>query len=344
MRLTRPRLLFLAVAGVGFVSAAWIALTLVLAYPRYASIGAIISYLLCSVFFLVSARFLSALAFNPLQQTRDLVQNLSGGGFRDRLYVTDARDDLGEVQLELNSLMDRMEEAMARQRQFVGAVSHDIRTPLTIMKGDVEVALMKEREPSEYVDILRSNLEEIERIHRLVEDLVTLARADYGELGLNIRGVALGALAAEIREGFLEAARRKSISLESYIEGDIRIEGDAARLRQLIHNLMDNALHYTPSGGKIEVTLVMDGERDEVQLRVRDTGVGISPKDLPHIFEPFYRGTPSRRTRHDGYGLGLAICDHIVRAHGGKIAVESREGPGSGTTFTVHLPLRPRPD
>jgi signal transduction histidine kinase len=237
--------------------------------------------------------------------------------------------------------MDRLEDSLARQRQFVGAISHDIRTPLTIIKGDIEVALMRLRSAEHYQEVLKSNLEEVERIHHLVEDLVMLARADYGELGLNVRPVSLSSLMAEVREGFTEPARRKGLILESYIESEVRLHGDEARIRQLLHNLLENALHYTPSGGRIELTMVTDASREEVQIRVRDTGIGISPKDLPHIFEPFYRGTPSRRTRHDGYGLGLAICDHIVKAHGGKVSVESREGPGSGTTFTLHLTMRP---
>jgi signal transduction histidine kinase len=122
------------------------------------------------------------------------------------------------------------------------------------------------------------------------------------------------------------------------------LEGDQAKLRQLLHNLLGNAVSYTPEGGKIEFVLLTDVERDEVRIQVRDTGIGIAPQDLPHIFEPFYRGTPSRRIAgHEGYGLGLTICDHIARAHGGRITVESREGPGSGTAFTVTIPRRPRP-
>lgn len=292
--------------------------------------------------FIFFASFLvSRLAGAPLRQTRALVQGLTKSGLRERLYVEETADEAGQIQLDLNSLLDQMEETMSRQRGFVSAISHDIRTPLTIIKGDIEVALMRKRTGGEYEEILRSNLEEVERIHRLVEDLVTLARADYGELGLNMRAVALGSLVAEARESFLEAARRKDIALESYLEGDVQIEGDQGRLRQLLHNLIDNAIHYTMPGGKIEVSLLADRERDQVQVRVKDTGIGISAKDLPHVFEPFYRGTPSRRTRHDGYGLGLAICDHIVRAHHGRIAVESQEGPGGGTAFTVHLPKRP---
>ncbi|MFO8057737.1 MAG: ATP-binding protein [bacterium] len=295
----------------------------------------------------VLAFFLSAGAYRtvsrPLTSAREAVRSLSSGGFGERLFVPCADEEGGRLQLELNALMDKQEEAMSRQRHYISAISHDIRTPLTIIKGDIEVALTRERDTGEYVEILSSNLEEVERIHHLVDDLVTLARADYGEMGLNVRTVALGSLLAEVRESFSEAARRKGLILESYIEGDVQIEGDEARLRQLFHNLVDNAIHYTLSGGRIECALLYSREGEDVNIRIRDTGLGIAQKDLPHIFEPFYRGTPSRRTQHSGYGLGLAICDHIVRAHQGRISVESRQGKGSGTTFTVKLPMRSRP-
>jgi len=304
--------------------------------------GFLASILLLAGFIMLSAWATLRAAASPFASLRELLHALAESGLRERLFVTDADRETGRIQLELNSLMDRMEDTMSRQRQFVGAVSHDIRTPLTIMRGDIEVALARERSAEEYREILMSNLEEVERIRKMVEDLVTLARADYGEMGLNIRAVPMGSLVAEVREAFSEPARRKNLALDSYIEGDVRIEGDAARLRQLLHNLLDNAVNYTPEGGRVEVSLVTDRERDEVQMRVRDTGMGISSADLPHVFEPFYRGQPTRRTRHHGYGLGLSICEHVARAHGGRIAVESRQGPGSGTTFTVHLPVRPR--
>ncbi len=343
MRSNSETRLAASIAAVAAVSALWCALTALFVEGFPFSAASIISLFGLAGFIAASGVLIQNLAYKPFRRARALIEALSGGGLRDRFYIEDVDSEPGRIQFELNALMDRLEENMARQRQFVGAISHDIRTPLTIMKGDIEVALLKERNHSEYEEVLQSNLEEVERIHHMVEDLVTLARADYGEMGLNLKTVSLGSLMAEVREGFTEAARRKELILDAYIEGDVLMEGDTARLRQLIHNLIDNAIHYTPSGGGVEITMVQDRERDEVQFRVKDTGVGIAPKDLPHIFEPFYRGTPSLRTRHDGYGLGLAICDHIVRAHGGKISVESRQGRDSGATFTVNMPRKSKP-
>jgi len=331
----------LAVAVAAVISCLWFGLTLFFTSGNPLNPPGIISLVALSGFVVLCAVLIARLSSGQIRRTRRVIHALSGPGLHGRLYVTNVETEPGKIQLELNALMDRVEDTMARQRQFVGAISHDIRTPLTIIKGDIEVSLARERSPEEYRDVLLSNLEEVERIQLLVEDLVTLARVDYGELGLNVRAFSLSSLVAEAREGFTEAGKRKGLILESYVESEVNLSGDEARLRQLLHNLLENALHYTPSGGRVELTMLTDVERDEIQIRVRDTGIGISSRDLPHIFEPFYRGTPSRRTRHNGYGLGLAICDHIVRAHGGKISVESREGPGSGTTFTVHLPRRP---
>jgi signal transduction histidine kinase len=340
MSKSRERFLALAAAGTALVSAAWFGLTLALS-SSLSSWPCLISLAGLAGFISVGSYLIGAAALAPLKRTRELMESVAGMGFSDRLYVEDTGDDAGRIQLELNGLLDRVEDALARQRQFVGAISHDIRTPLTIIKGDIEVALMRERGAQEYQEVLRSNQEEVERIHRMVEDLLTLARADYGELGLNVRAVSLSTLAVEAREGMNELFRRKDLTLDVYIEGEVRVEGDLVKLRQLLHNLLENAAHYTPAGGRVELAVFADVERDEARIRIRDTGVGISPRDLPHIFEPFYRGTPSRRTRHDGYGLGLSICEHIARAHGGSINVESRQGPGSGSTFTVRLPRRP---
>ncbi len=339
----KQKSLFIMVVLACVISAAWFGLTILILPPNQYPLAGILSLLFLAGFVAFSGVYISRALYRPMRRTRELVQALSESGFRERLYIEDIESEPGRIQLELNSLMDRLEDNMARQRRFVGAVSHDIRTPLTIMKGDIEVAIQRRRSAPEYIEVLESNLEEIERIQRLVDDLVTLARADYGELGLNLKTVSLGSLLAEVREQFADASRKKGLLLDSYIEADVQIQGDPARLRQLMHNLMDNAIHYTPSGGRVELALLTDREREQVQIRVRDTGVGMSQQDIPHIFEPFYRGKTSRRARHDGYGLGLAICDHVIRAHQGRISVESRQGQGSGTTFTVHIPVRPRP-
>ena len=286
----------------------------------------------------IAALLLSRYAVRPILLARTALKELSQDRFSERLFFPEADDEQGQIFAAINRLLDRVEDAMERQRRFVGSITHDIRTPLTIIKGDTEVALMQERTARAYREVLESNLEEVERIGKLVEDLLTLSRGNRGDLNLRVRGVHLDMLLREIRRQYQEAATAKGITLSIYLEEEVVMEGDADRLRQVLVNLVENALHYTPAGGKIEVSLFK--EENAARMLVRDTGMGIEPQDLPHIFEPFYRG--SQQSTYQGYGLGLAICREIVSAHGGTIRVESQIGPEGGTTFFVSLPLKPQ--
>jgi signal transduction histidine kinase len=281
---------------------------------------------------------LSRYAVRPFRLARAALLELSQDRLSERLFYPEADDEPGQIFAAINRLLDRVEEAMDRQRRFVGGITHDIRTPLTIIKGDIEVALMQERTARSYREVLESNLEEVERIGKLVEDLLTLSRGNRGDLNLRVRGVHLDMLLREIRRKYQEAAAAMDITLSLYLEEEVAMEGDADRLRQVLVNLVENALHYTPAGGKIELALFK--EENTARVLVRDTGVGIEPQDLPHVFEPFYRG--AQQSNHQGYGLGLAICQHIVSAHAGAIRVESQVGPEGGTTFFITLPLRPQ--
>lgn len=294
-----------------------------------------------------TALYIHRIALLPLYITRAAIQHFGESrtegsqGADQRLYYPDSQDDLGIILSSLNSLLDKQDESLEQQRRFVGSISHDIRTPLTIMRGDIEVALLRERTSEEYQKVLKSNLEEVERIGKLIEDLLTIARSDTGELGLRMRRVSLSNLLHEARKSHLPQAEDRGINVNLYIEEEIMIEGDSDRLRQLLDNLVENALHYTPGGGKIDIVLMRD--ENAARLVIRDTGVGIHPKDLPHIFEPFYRGRQPKEYGHHGYGLGLAICKFIVHAHDGIIFVESQVGPEeSGTAFTILLPALTR--
>jgi len=234
-----------------------------------------------------------------------------------------------------NTALDRLEQLFQQQRRFLADVSHELRTPLTIIRGQAQLMRRTgEYDPEAVADIEK----EAERLARLVEDLLFLARAEAGALPLRQEAVDLDTVLLDVlrQTQMLAEAKQQRLELE-HLE-PLPVRGDPDRLTQAILNLVSNAIQYTPPGGTIHV-----GARREEQwavVWVRDTGPGIPPEDLPHVFERFYRAARSRTRRGGGgAGLGLSIVWWIVDAHGGHITVQSKEGEGS--TFTIYLPLDP---
>jgi signal transduction histidine kinase len=225
-------------------------------------------------------------------------------------------------------------------RQFNADASHELRTPLTVIRGEAEVALRAARTVPEYQTILQTIQDETERMSRIIEQLLLLARADSGELKLERRPVALDDLIREVvhRAEVLAAAR--PIQLRTKGLEPLWLEGDEDRLRQLVLNLVDNAIKYTPPGGDVCVRLRLQtdpgGAAPRAVVEIEDTGIGIEPASLPRIFDRFYRIDKARSRAEGGSGLGLAICRWIVEAHGGQIDVRSQVGIGS--CFMVVLP------
>jgi signal transduction histidine kinase len=225
---------------------------------------------------------------------------------------------------------------------------------LTILKGEVEVTLRKERSLQEYQQILKSNLEEINRMSKIVEDLLLLSRADAGEIGLNKEHINLTEIFNEVVTQMDMLAKSKSLRLSaSNHHEDIHMFGDALRIRELFINLIENGIKYTEEGGSIRVTLSKEyeplgrngsggakGEKEEfVEIVVSDTGIGVAKEDRERIFNRFFRVDKARSREEGGSGLGLSICKWIVEAHQGEIKVESELGKGS--SFIVKLPLIP---
>ncbi len=226
--------------------------------------------------------------------------------------------------------------AMERQRRFTADASHELRTPLTLIRGNAELlARHPDRPIGEYGDVVQDIIAESDRLGRLVADLLTLARADEGRLQLALADVDLSAVAAALAREFEPLATAKGLTLRAEITPGVHVRGDADRLRQLGVILLDNAVRYTQTGA---VTLRLTGGHGAI-LSVSDTGPGIAPEHLPHIFERFYRADPARSSDQGGSGLGLAIARWIAEAHGGRIEVTS--APGRGSTFSVRLPPRP---
>jgi two-component system OmpR family sensor kinase len=275
-------------------------------------------------------------ALSPVDKLTRAAERIGRGNLNERVEEPRSGDEIGRLAATFNEMIGRLEQAFERERRFTADASHELKTPLAVLRGDIEVALRRQRTPAEYQRVLKSSLEEIARLTKLTEDLLTLARSDAGQSALDLEPVRLDMLAAGSRAYVSSLAESAGVELTYEVPvSPVVVVGDGKRLQQLLVNLLDNAIKYTPPGGSVRLSLSVDDS--SALIEVSDTGRGIPDWALPHIFERFYRQTDARDSRVDGFGLGLAISKWIVDAHGGTITVESREGHGS--RFTVRLPL-----
>lgn len=277
-------------------------------------------------------------ALFPVDRLTRAAEEIEAGDLSKRVQVPAKMDELGRLAVTFNRMIARLQAAFERQRQFTADASHELRTPLAVMRGDIEIALRRDRKPEEYRSVLTSNLEEIIRLSRLVEDLLMLARGDAGQTLLQCEPMDLAELCAQVTEYLSPLAEEKGQRL-IYTPPEstpLKVNGDAQRLKQMLLNLLDNAVKYTPPQGTIRLRLTQEAREAVVSLS--DTGRGIPEEDLPHIFERFFRHSRSTSDKTvQGFGLGLSIVKWIVDSHGGKISAASTLG--QGTTFTVRLPL-----
>lgn len=238
---------------------------------------------------------------------------------------------------EYNTMLDRLESGAKRIRQFSGDASHELRTPLTILRGETEVGLRWAKTTEEMRKILQSNMEEIDRMSRIIEDLLTLAKSESGELPLSIREISLSDLLQELylQGRTLAESKNIEVTLRHKVNEEILIRGDDLRLRQLFLNLISNAIRYTHDNGTVAIDV--DRQDNRVVVEISDNGIGIPAKHLPHIFERFYRTDEARNRSTGGTGLGLAIVKWVADAHNGKIEVVST--PNVGSTFSISLPV-----
>lgn len=232
-----------------------------------------------------------------------------------------------------NAMIERLETSFTHVNEFSSHVAHELKTPLAIVRGEVELALHEPRDVSEYQRVLTVSLEEIDRLIRIIKDLLMLARLDYNPEVFRFEKINLKEFLAEIHEytGILCAEKGVTSGL-MVPEADCFVRADRVHLRRLFLNLIHNAVKFTPSGGDIRIVMAIEG--NEVRITVSDTGSGIAPPDLEKIFEKFFRAHDS--SIEAGSGLGLSIALSIARAHKGRITVHST--PGQGSVFTVHLP------
>jgi heavy metal sensor kinase len=280
--------------------------------------------------------FMSRRALAPVQRIIDAAENIGAKNLSSRLAVPDTADELQRLSETLNNMLSRIENAFQRIAQFTADASHELRTPLAVLRTRAELALRRPRSESEYREVLEQLLQGLERNSDLVERLMLLARADSGDRILQHEPVELDLILASVCEqgAMLSAAKNLRFSAELSPEL-LPIEGDSDFLERLLLILIDNAVKYTPPRGQIVISSHI--EAGFAIVSVRDSGIGISEADLPHLFERFYRVDKARSRESGGVGLGLAIGRWIARAHRGEIEVESALGTGS--VFRVRLPL-----
>lgn len=287
----------------------------------------------------IVAYFVVGNTFKPVDQLINEVEAITDGRSLHRRLAADAsNDELSRLSLTVNAMLTRLETSFAALRRFTADASHELKTPLTVLRADVERAMHPSTSRAERMVALEEALQETARMSDLVNSLLTLARADEGRFDIYREPIELEPLVREVYETavILGEDAGLTITLASMENGIVM--GDRTRLRQLLLNLVTNAIKYTPRGGRVEVA-VSKRAGDEVGITVRDTGIGIAANDLPHVFDRFWRAdrVRSRASERGGFGLGLSIAQWIVQAHGGSISAQSRLGRGS--VFTVLLPI-----
>jgi heavy metal sensor kinase len=274
-------------------------------------------------------------ALRPVDRMTEAARRISAEHLDERVHTTGTGDELDRLAATLNDMLGRLDVTFRQIRQFSADASHELQTPLTVLQGEIEVALRAPRTPDEYRRVLTSALEESGRIARLVEGLLLLSRADAGVLRMDHQPVDLARLVTEVCEHSQVLAKARGVTLDLGPLTPMTIQGDHQHLRRLLLNLVDNGLKYTLAGGRVTLALHQDGAW--AVLRVADTGIGLAPEEQERIFQRFYRAPVAVSRGEEGSGLGLCIARSIVEAHGGYVQVESAEGHGS--IFTVCLPL-----
>ena len=275
-------------------------------------------------------------ALRPVDQMTEAARRISAEHLDERVHTTGTGDELDRLAATLNDMLARLDVTFRQIRQFSADASHELQTPLTILQGELEVAIRAPRSPDEYRRVLTSALEESKRIARLVEGLLLLSRADAGVLRMDHQPVDLAHLVAEVCKQSQVLAKARGVTLDLGPLTPVTIQGDPQHLRRLLVNLVDNGLKYTLAGGC--VTLALHQEGVWAILRVADTGIGLAPEEQELVFEKFRQaGNPLTR-QHAGTGLGLSIVRELTKLLGGEVTLQSELGRGS--TFTVRLPLQ----
>ncbi|WAC21590.1 ATP-binding protein [Luteolibacter sp. SL250] len=285
------------------------------------------------LFGLIGGWWLSGRAIRPIEKISRTASRITNGNVSERIDIPDTDNELGRLSRVLNDTFDRLESAIHQQRQFTADASHELRTPLTVILSETSRGLKRDRPAEEYRDILSTTRDAAERMRSLVESLLVLARQDGNSSTLTKESCDLTTIVSDAVKLLRPLADERQIRIEPQL-AEVSVHGDSRSLSMVVVNLLSNAIHHQDPGGS--VTLRLSGEEGRAVLEVKDTGKGISPEHLPHLFDRFYRVDPARAATGGHSGLGLAIVKAIVDNHDGTIDVTS--APGEGTVFRVSLP------
>jgi heavy metal sensor kinase len=280
-------------------------------------------------------------ALTPVIEVAQTAQLIGGSNLSMRIPVRGSGDELDRLIETFNGMIGRLEVSFNQARQFSTDVSHELRTPITVVRGQLEVALFTAETVEQYREAIVNSLADIERLSQIVRALLLLSQAETGQVVLQRQGLDLIETIEDVVEQFQIPAEGADVKLKFVCNvGRCAGDFDRVQIERMLSNLLSNSIKFTPAGGSVKVTLERLGS--EAEIRVADTGKGIAPEHLPHIFDRFYRvRTGEEATPEKGLGLGLSFVAWIVRAHGGSVEVESTLG--QGTTFVVRLPLAPAP-
>jgi heavy metal sensor kinase len=281
--------------------------------------------------------FLAHKSLKPVDELTKTAKEITAQNLSRRLPTHRVNDELGRLTEQFNDMISRLQASFVQIQQFSADASHELRTPLTIMRGEIEVALRNQRMSKQARELFMSMNDELVRLSSIVESLMILVKSDTGRLVFNMQPVALDEFIQQLFEEAQVLAEAKKIKVKIEHSEELLIKGDAARLKQLFLNLIDNAIKYTQQHGVVTLSLARNDEN--AVIMIKDNGIGIPRKDQIKIFERFYRVEQNSGNVENtsGSGLGLPIAKWIAEAHNGSIDVKSREGKGS--TFTVRLPI-----
>lgn len=308
--------------------------TAVAAFTRYYSLGVPLALLVAGALgWLVARR-----ALQPLNEVAHAAQQITSHNLNVQIPVRGAGDELDELITAFNGMTSRLDRSFEQIRQFSTDVSHELRTPLTVIRGQLEVALFTAETPEQYREAIYSALQDVEQLSNIVRALLLLSQAESGQLALQFSSFDLREQLSDLVEQFQIPAEEQGLTLNADLgSAPVTLKADRTQMGRLFTNLLSNALKYTPAGGTITVRL--HPQANGVTFQISDTGLGIPPENLPHIFDRFYRVRNPATNRLQGLGLGLSFVAWIVKAHNGEIHVDSTVG--QGTTFTVRLPANP---